>query len=85
VTYDRCQCGKIEVWSSGEVVPRCSPCKACGTVPARGPSSHPDPEPHEFVARDVATDAGPQPLSRCRWCHRTKAEIEREDVEEVAP
>jgi hypothetical protein len=79
----RCKCGRITAW--GSMPPdRCRPCLKCNSTLAAHPDGHGEPQPHEFVAHDVATDAGPQPLSRCRTCQRTKAEIERDDAEERA-
>jgi hypothetical protein len=74
--YGRCKCGKREFWGSGMEPPTCCPCKHCGTVPAHSPHAHPAPTPHDWYQHMVDTDAGPQPLSRCRLCHRTRKEIE---------
>lgn len=74
--YYRCKCGKRESW--GSMPPdQCQGCPDCKTTLDEHPSSHRAPAPHEFVATDVETDAGPQPLTRCRWCHRTRAELEQ--------
>lgn len=73
--YSRCKCGELQCWDSGIPPAACCPCPLCGTVPASGPNFHPDPAPHEFKRTAVDTDNGPQPLSRCRMCHKTKAEI----------
>jgi hypothetical protein len=75
--YSRCKCGELEHWDSGMPPAACCPCSLCGTVPASGSLPHPDPVPHEFFSANVETDAGPHPLSRCRMCHQTKAQIAR--------
>lgn len=77
MNFHRCKCGEKQCWESGMPPPRCTPCEKCGTVPGPGPNAHPDPIPHEFTAvSEVETDEGMKKLTRCRWCHKTKAEIE---------
>lgn len=72
--YYRCKCGKRTAWGSMPPYP-CSGCPDCGTTLDESPDSHRAPTPHEFIETPVETDNGPQPLTRCRWCHRTKAEL----------
>lgn len=74
--YYRCQCGKREAWGSMPP-PRCTGCPDCGTTLDTSPTAHTAPEPHHYVSTQVQTDEGPKPLTRCAWCTRTKAEIER--------
>jgi hypothetical protein len=78
--YERCRCGKLEFWGSGMSPAPCSGCEDCGTTPASHPDGHKTPEPHEFVAHSVDTDAGAATLSRCRWCMKTRKQLERETV-----
>jgi len=76
--YYRCKCGKQEAW--GSMPPnQCDGCSECGTTLDTHPELHRTPTPHDFVATNVATDEGPKPLSRCRYCHRTKAELTRSE------
>lgn len=95
MVYYRCRCGKREVWSSGEMPARCSPCGSCGSVPADSPSAHPDPIPHAFVPEDLLCSCMEDPgvseetrelhhPSRCSICHRTRAEIARRAMTEGA-
>lgn len=75
--YYRCRCGKREAWGSmGPAA--CSGCKDCGTTLDMTPELHRTPEPHDFEAHPVETDQGGATLSRCRHCHRKKAQLERE-------
>ena len=74
--YYRCKCGKAEAW--GSMPPyQCSSCKHCGSDLAQAPDLHRDPVPHDFShVEQVRTDEGPKPLTRCKYCHHTKEEIE---------
>lgn len=75
--YERCKCGLVEVWSSGEPPMLCTPCEKCGAVPATHPSLHPEPVAHEFsMVESVDTDEGPMTLHRCKYCLRTPAQVE---------
>ncbi len=76
--YSRCRCGDRQHWGSGMKPPRCTPCKKCGTVPATGPNSHPEPVPHDFRAVPVAADQAGATLTRCMICLKTKAEIDQQ-------
>lgn len=73
--FYRCKCGASRSWGSMPP-PLCARCGACGSDLAPGPSLHREPKPHEYLVEQVATDAGPAPLTRCRWCMKTKAELE---------
>jgi hypothetical protein len=75
--YGKCKCGKYEFWGSGMMPARCSPCEICGTIPAGSPTTHPDPLPHNYYVEKVETDDGDKSLTRCRWCLKTKTEIEK--------
>lgn len=79
-TY-RCKCGKSE--SFGSLGPdRCHGCSECGTALLNvyyvylRYGDWPVPEPHDFVVGWVETDEGDKPLSRCRFCHQTRRQIE---------
>lgn len=78
--YGKCKCGHIQYWNSGMPYPTCRPCPKCGTIPAGGPNSHPEPTEHDWRASDVETDNGPQPLSRCMRCMMTKAQLAKEEA-----
>ena len=83
--YSRCKCGNVQQWGSGMPPAKCDPCPKCGTIPATGPDCHPDPVPHDFsFAEQVETDEGPKTLSRCRYCLKTKKEIEERDARRLA-
>lgn len=67
-----CECGACE-WFGSDPAPRCARCSTCGTGPRRR-----EPEPHDFSATStVETDDGPATLTRCRYCYRTRKQIER--------
>ena len=73
--YYRCKCGKQ--WSWGSMPPSpCAKCSNCASDLAPGPDFHEEPLPHDFHTQQVETDNGPQPLSICRWCSKTKTEID---------
>lgn len=79
--YYRCRCG--ETRSFGSMPPdRCRGCSKCGTnlvnMRLQGLDDHRPPQPHKFFTEQVETNDGPKPLDRCRWCLRTRAEIEAE-------
>lgn len=72
----RCKCGSSRSYGSMGP-PLCSKCGTCGSDLAGGPEAHREPKDHDFsLVDEVATDEGPKPLTRCRYCVRTKAEIE---------
>jgi hypothetical protein len=75
--YYRCECGDITSWSSMGVLP-CDGCKKCNTTLETGPKDHKVPEDHVFEPYPVETDEGPKSLSRCKYCLRTKKELEKE-------
>lgn len=74
--YYRCKCGYSEAW--GSMPPyQCHACPKCGSDLATGPNVHQEPKPHDFShVTQVATDEGPKPLTRCRYCGCTQAEVE---------
>lgn len=73
--YYRCKCGRTE--SFGSMPPaRCFGCKECRTRPALAGVEPWALEPHNYVTEMVETDAGEAPLTRCRWCGRSKRFIE---------
>lgn len=71
--YHTCKCGALEVWESGMSLEPCYACSKCGTN-AFGRA----PLPHDYYESKVETDEGDKPLSRCRYCYKTKREIENE-------
>jgi len=74
----RCKYGNCESWGSDGPFP-CDRCSKCGSDLAPAPFLHEDPKPHEFIQEMVETDEGPKPLSMCKWCYRTKRQIEKEE------
>lgn len=75
MVYYQCRCG--DRWSHGSMAPpRCMGCEKCGTSLASHPSGLGTPSPHEFMEEQVQTDQGPQPLSRCRFCGKTRQQTE---------
>ena len=78
--YYVCKCGKTQHWSSGMPPFPCTGCPECNTTAMKNPDgTHIKPVPHEFVVGTVETDEGAKPLSRCKWCYKTKARIEKEE------
>ena len=75
--FYRCKCGKSRAF--GSMPPnRCDSCSSCGSDLALGPDRHRDPESHDFtLVQEVDTDQGVATITYCRWCHLTRAEIER--------
>jgi hypothetical protein len=76
--FYRCKCGKSRCWGSMPPSP-CAKCKHCGSDFAQAPDAHREPLPHEFVPQMVQTDDGPKPLSRCRFCCLSQAEIDKRE------
>lgn len=75
--YWQCKCGDYQFYGSGMSPEPCTYCKKCGTTAAGLP-----PIPHEFtMISKVETDEGEKKLSRCKWCYKTKSQIERMDKE----
>lgn len=66
----KCKCGAETFFGSGMMPNPCEPCPRCGTNPGMV-----EVRPHEFEIHTVETDEGSKPLSRCRWCMRTKKAI----------
>ena len=77
--YYQCKCGTEKFWGSGMCPPACGKCRPCGSDMASGPESHREPVDHEFYASKVETDDGEATLSRCRYCHLTKKQIDEEE------
>lgn len=74
--YYRCRCGKLESWGSMSPA-RCIGCANCGTNLAQHPDDHKAPVPHDFSSvQNVQTDEGEKTLTLCRYCHRSRTEIE---------
>lgn len=80
--HTTCKCGKYQQWSSGMAPQPCMGCKECGTIPGYPPQK--PVQPHEFVAEDVETNEGSRQLDRCRWCHRTRAQVAKMDSQPPA-
>lgn len=77
--FYRCKCGNVTAW--GSMPPyQCSQCPKCKSDLAEGPSLHADPIPHEFLTVPVIVDQGEMTVTRCRYCSRTKAEIEKSEL-----
>ncbi len=72
--YYRCKCGAAESWGSMGPDP-CYGCAKCGTTLDLAPNLHRDPIPHEMIEGTVMTDDGEKPLTRCRFCQKTRASL----------
>ena len=76
--YQRCKCGAIQ-WFGSDPPPRCAACAKCGSGPGYSPTTHREPEPHDFSSVEkLQTDQGDATITRCRYCHRTRAQIEKQ-------
>lgn len=75
--YYRCKCGDAQAW--GSLPPeQCDSCSKCRSNLATGPSLHREPKAHEFtLVNKVMTDEGEKDLTYCRYCTRTKHELEK--------
>ncbi len=73
--FYRCKCGSRRAWGSMPPPP-CAKCRDCASGLAQGPNEHLEPLDHEFRVDQVKTDRGLQPVTRCRWCLVTKADID---------
>lgn len=74
IDYGKCKCGSVEAFGSMPPSP-CDKCTDCDTGYGWGTSHYREPREHEFVSKEIETDNGPQPLSRCKWCHNTRKQI----------
>lgn len=78
--YYRCKCGEHEAWGSMPPA-RCSQCKKCNSDLSLHPDYHNEPVPHDFSSVEkLTTDQGEATITRCRYCHYTKAQIEKRDA-----
>ena len=82
--YWKCKCGKSEFYGSGMGPSPCQECPDCHTTVSQSPEGHKRAVPHEFNVHQVETDEGMKPLSRCRWCLKTKAHIEKESAKQAS-
>lgn len=75
--YYRCKCGNREAY--GSMPPyACDKCEKCGSDLSLHPDYHQEPKPHDFSAvENVQTDQGAATITRCRYCSRTREQIER--------
>ena len=76
--FYRCKCGSSRAFGSQSPA-ACHRCLECGSDLAQAPSLHGEPAPHAYYQELVDTDEGKKPLSRCRYCQRTRVEIERDE------
>lgn len=73
----QCKCGKLRGFGS-DGPSRCAYCDDCGTTVETSPEMHETTRrPHEYYQMQVETDEGMKTLSRCRYCHETKAKLEK--------
>ena len=74
----QCKCGKLK--GSGSDGPNlCAFCGDCGTTVETSPELHKtERRPHKWFQEMVETDDGTKTLTRCRYCYKTKVEIERQ-------
>lgn len=77
--YYRCKCGNCEAW--GSMPPyRCSQCKECNSDLAMHPDYHQEPVPHDFSSVDtIEVDGGTATITRCRYCHNTQKQINKQE------
>jgi len=81
----QCRCGRLKGFGSDGPA-ACAFCEVCGTTVETSPELHKtERRPHEYYVETVETDEGPKPLSRCKFCYRTKAEIEATNAETQRP
>ena len=75
----RCKCGDATAF--GSMPPyQCAWCEKCQSSLASHPDGHRDRVDHEFShVEKIATDQGEVTITRCRYCHRTRAEIATEE------
>lgn len=74
--FYRCRCGNSQ--SVGSMAPYpCARCRECKSDLATHPENHREPEPHRLVTVPIDTDNGESSITRCRYCYRTKGELER--------
>jgi hypothetical protein len=60
----------------------CEECSHCHTSALKDENGVNKPAiPHEFNTTFVQTDEGSKPLSRCKWCYKTKKQIELDNWE----
>lgn len=76
--YYRCKCGNRE--AHGSMPPyRCSKCSKCGSDLATHPDLHAEPVEHDFSSVEtVKTDQGDATITSCKYCYRTKEQVEKE-------
>ena len=72
--YYTCKCGEYEFYGSGMNPEPCFSCKKCGTNCFKNPA-----EPHVFYQSKIETDDGYKQLSRCKYCFKTKREIDHDN------
>lgn len=77
--YLKCKCGNAQSWSSGYNYADCDGCKKCNTTLASGPDGHKPLAEHEFVAYPIKADQEGVTETRCKNCHKTKRNIEKEN------
>ncbi len=72
----RCRCGKSTAFGSMSPYP-CQGCPECGTTLDGHPDHHRAPVPHDFTGGiQQMSEAGPVHVPACRYCGRTRWEIE---------
>ena len=66
--YWRCRCGKEKYTESGFPPADCYICEDCGSTLAKSPSTHRDPQPHNFITQyDSSTG---KPYQICNKCYQ---------------
>lgn len=75
--YQRCKCGAVE-WFGSDPPPLCAACYKCGSGPGASPTTHREPQPHDFTSvKTIRTDQGEATITRCRYCLKTRPQIEK--------
>lgn len=76
-----CKCEHL-TWYTSMGVPKCAWCDRCQTAPWPTKSGHPTVRvPHDFsMVEQVNTDEGLKPLTRCKFCLKTPAQLKKEEA-----
>lgn len=66
--YYRCECGKCEMWNTGEPIHDCMGCDECKTTFSQSPERHRELKPHDFSKILYNQNTG-KPYKMCSKCH----------------
>lgn len=76
--YWKCKCGNSIAFGSDSPA-LCDKCSKCGgSLLKDADGNYREPLSHDFSSvSQVETDEGMKPLTRCRYCHMTRSELEK--------